>query len=93
MINERETIINKTDLSFSLVGIPMDSDVLDIVYKAYDTSSNLLERGVLTLYSEKKKQGTEKLIPTTFPNGDKIYRITSPAENPFKTTTSSVTVS
>ena len=76
MVNERESIINKADMSFSLIGIPIDTDVIDIVYKAYDTSSNLLERGVLTLYSEKKKQGTEKLIPTTFPNGDKVYRIT-----------------
>jgi hypothetical protein len=71
----------------------MDSDTLDIVYKAYDASANLLERWVLTLYSEEKRQGTEKLVPTTFPAWDKVYRITSPSENPFKTTLSSVTVS
>jgi hypothetical protein len=93
MINEREASINKSDSSFSLIAIPMNSDTLDIVYKAYDASSNLLERWVLTLYSKEKKQGTDKLIPTTFPAWDKLYRITSPLENPFKTTTSSVTVS
>jgi hypothetical protein len=93
MLNERGAQLNKVDMTFSLAGISMDKDTLDIVYKAYDASSNLLERWVLTLYSEEKKQGTEKLVPTTFPTWDKVYRITNPSENPFKTTTSSITVS
>ncbi len=48
---------------------------------------------MLSLYSQERKLGTERLIPTTFPASDKIYRITSPTENPYKTTDASVTVS
>lgn len=93
MINDREAPINKQAQSFSLAGIPITSDTIDIVYKAYNDGGNILERGVLTLYSEEKKQGTDKLVPTTFPTSDKTFRILSPSENPYKTTLNSVTVS
>lgn len=93
MINDREALINKQTQSFSLGGIPIISDTLDIVYKAYNEWGNLIERGVLTLYSEVKKQGTDRLIPTTFPTSDKTFRILSPSENPYKTNINSVTVS
>ncbi len=93
MINDREVLINKQTQSFSLGGMPIVSDTLDIVYKAYNEWGNLLERGVLTLYSEAKRQGTDTLIPTTFPASDKIFRILNPAENPYKTNLNSITVS
>ncbi len=93
MINDREALIVKASLSFSVTGIPIVSDSLDIVYKAYNEWGNLIERGVLTLYSGDKKQGTDKLVPTTFPTSDKNFRILSPSENPYKTNINSVTVS
>lgn len=93
MINDREALINKQSQSFSLVWIPITNDTIDIVYKGYNEGGNILERGVLTVYSEEKKQGTDKLVPTTFPTSDKTFRILSPSENPYKTTFNSVTVS
>lgn len=90
-INDKEASI--TNWNFSVKWITMLSDTTDIVYKAYDAWSNILERGVITVYSQDKKQGTDRLIPTTFPTSDKIFRIISPTENPYKTSNGSITVS
>lgn len=93
MINDRDATLTKSTQSFYVTGIPITNDTIDIVYKAYNEWGNLIERGVLTLYSEEKKQGTDKLVPTTFPTSDKTFRILSPSENPYKTNLNSVTVS
>lgn len=93
MINDQEAIKKGTEWTFSVSQIPMNKDSIDIVYKAYDSGDNLLERGILTLYSTTKKQGTDKLVPTTFPTSDAVYKIISPGENPYKTSNSAVTVS
>jgi hypothetical protein len=53
----------------------------------------MLERGVITLYTKNGATGSDKLVPTTFPTNDKNYRITSPSENPYRTTERAVTVS
>jgi hypothetical protein len=92
MLNDKVIPLKTGSENFSL-SIPFETDILDIVYKAYNTSGNLLERGVITLYSATKKQGTDKLVPTTFPTSDKNFPVTSPTENPYKTSASSVTVS
>jgi hypothetical protein len=92
VINDKIANLDITTNTFSLA-TPITTDTLDIVYKAYDAGGGLLERWVLTLYSEERKQWTDKLIPTTFPTSDKVFRIVSPSENPYKTTLSSVTVS
>ena len=90
-INDKEASL--TNNSFSLQWLSLQSDTIDIVYKAYDAWSNILERGVITLYSQNKKQWTDRLIPTTFPTSDKVFRIINPLENPYKTTLSNITVS
>jgi hypothetical protein len=43
ILNDRETNLDKANGAFN-GDIPMISDSLDIVYKAYDPSMNLLER-------------------------------------------------
>ena len=93
VINDKDAVLSNQTGIFSIANIAMTTDTIDIVYKAYDARANLLERWVLSLYSQERKLGTERLIPTTFPASDKIYRITSPTENPYKTTDASVTVS
>ena len=91
-INDKEAILNKDSQTFSAGPIVIDDDTLDIIYKAYDGGGNTLERWILSIYSQEKKQGTDRLVPTTFPISDKVFRIVSPSENPFKTTLNSVTV-
>lgn len=73
--------------------ISINSSTIDVVYKAYDAGNNLLERGVITVYSSDKQAGSDKLVPKTFPTNDKDFRIVSPTENPYKTNASAVTVS
>lgn len=92
-INDVDAILSPVDESFGLKGISMNSDIMNIVYKAYSKDSTILERGVLTLYPKNRQSGTDKLMPNNFPINDKDYRITNPTENPYKTTDSNVTVS
>jgi hypothetical protein len=91
VINEKSVIASTDKESFESLPIAINSDTVDVVYKAFDSSGNLLERGLLTLKAS--VNGADKLVPKTFPTNDKDFRITSPTENPFKTTASSVTVS
>mgnify|MGYP007083326284 CR=1 FL=1 len=65
---------------------------MNIVYKAYAQDATLLEKWVLTVYGKNVQAGADKLTPTNFPVNDKDYRITSPSENPYITTDTSVTV-
>jgi hypothetical protein len=90
-INDASTTISAS--SFISLPLTITTDTLDIVYKGFDESNNLLERWVLTVYSQEKKLWVEKLVPTTFPTSDKDFRFSSPRENPYKTTASAVTVS
>ena len=93
LINDKEVLIDAKTNSFRLDNVPLLTDTLDIVYKALDSSSNVVEKWVLTVYSAEKKSWTDKLIPTTFPTSDKTFRVLSPTENPYKTSNNSVTVS
>lgn len=93
VINGKEAIISPVNESFSVKWIQLTSNATDIVYRVYDAWGNILERSLITIYNKNKNGGTDKLIPNTFPNGDKEFRIVSPIENPYKTTESAVTVS
>ena len=90
-INEISSVVSPVDMSFEVTLTPTES-VANLVYKAYAGDNTLLERGVITLYMKNIKIGTERLSPNTFPINDRDYKIISPAENPYKTTDSSVTV-
>ncbi|GAB0174800.1 MAG: hypothetical protein HHAS10_06790 [Candidatus Altimarinota bacterium] len=79
--------------SFRSSPISINTSTVDLVYKAYDAGNNLLERGVITVYSSDKQSGSEKLVPKTFPTNDKDFRVISPNENPYKTNLSAITVS
>lgn len=90
-MNESNATVSPVDATFSYT-LTITEETTNIVYKAYGSDGNLLERGVLTLYSKESKKGIEKLSPNNFPIADKNYRIMSPSENPYKTTESNVTV-
>jgi hypothetical protein len=93
VIDDQSLTLAQSPGTFRSAPIALTTSTIDIVYRAYDATNNLLERWVLTLYSDEKKTGTEKLIPKTFPTSDKDFRVISPNENPYKTTLSAVTVS
>ncbi len=93
IINGKEAILSPVNESFSIKWFPITSNMTDLVYRAYDAWGNVLERSLITIYNKNKTGWSEKLVPTTFPTGDKQFRITSPLENPYKTTESAVTVS
>lgn len=93
VVNEKDATLSPVNESFSIKWFPITSNMTDIVYRAYDAWGNVLERSLITVYNKSKTSGTDKLVPTTFPNWDKEFRIISPLENPYKTTDSSVTVS
>ncbi len=92
-INGKDAVISPVNESFSLKWFPITSNTTDLIYRAYDAWGNVLERTLITIYNKSKTSGTEKLVPTIFPNGDKDFHITSPLENPYKTSESAVTVS
>lgn len=91
-LNDTDAIVSPVDESFMLKGIPITNSIMNIVYKAYAQDATLLEKWVLTIYGKNVQSWTDKLTPTNFPINDKDYRITSPAENPYITTDTSVTV-
>ncbi len=93
VVNGKEATISPVNESFSIKWFPITSNMTDLVYRAYDAWGNVLERSLITVYNKSKTSGTDKLVPTTFPNWDKEFRIISPIENPYKTTKSAVTVS
>lgn len=92
-INGKEASLSAIDEIFSIKDFPIENEITDLVYKIYGNDGNMIERGVITVYSKNKNANIEKLIPTTFSTGDKKYRITSPTENPYRTTDTNITVS
>lgn len=93
MINDIEATKRGTENSWFIDNFSISKNTFDIVYKAYDKEGTLLQRGVITVYSSENTSQSEKLVPTTFPTSDAYYKILSPSENPYKTTTKSITVS
>lgn len=92
-INNKEASLSFVNGTFVYQNFEVNSDIIDIVYKAYDTSNNLLESWVFTVYGSKNWKNTAgQLIPETFPISSKDVKIISPAENPYTTTESVVRV-
>lgn len=88
-IDDKEAKIDSEAKSFSFKAFPLQSNVNNLVYKAFDKDGNLLAKGVLTVYSS-IKQGqasqTSKPTVTTYPISDKDFQIVAPTDNPHKTT-------
>ena len=92
-INNKDATISPVNETFVFQNFEVTSDVVDIVYKAFDASNTLLESWVMTLYGNKNTTTPSwQLIPETFPISAKDFRITSPLENPYKTTETFVKV-
>ncbi|MDD2487031.1 MAG: hypothetical protein PHS92_01555 [Candidatus Gracilibacteria bacterium] len=86
-LNDKEVSLNKPEMTFALKGFALDSQINNLVYKAYDKDNNLLAKGVFVVYSSSKtdKKEDEKPGVTTYPISSKDFKIIEPAENPFKT--------
>ena len=93
VINGKDATMSRVNETFSVKSFPITSDMNDLVYRAYDVWWNILEKWLITVYSKNKWSPVDKLVPTTFATGDKVFRVTSPTENPYRTTDPSVTVS
>ena len=91
-MNDNDAILSPVNESFILKWVPINGNILNIVYKAYSKDATLLERGVITVYPKNRQAWTDRLTPTNFPVNDKAYTIFSPSENPYITTDSSITV-
>lgn len=91
-INNKDAVVSPVEETFVYQGLDVSGDIIDIVYKAYDASNTLLESWVYTLYGSKSIAKSSELIPETFPLSSKDFVITSPAQNPYKTTETFVKV-
>ena len=86
-INDRDAAVSPVDKTFVYKDFTVSADVTNIVYKAYDTQKNILEKWALTVYVDRNKisQSTAPTV-TTYPISDANFRIVAPSENPYKTT-------
>jgi hypothetical protein len=83
-IANTDAVISPVNGTFAYTGYPITSETNDIVYKAYDTTGQQVQVGVLTVFGSKQAlQTIQKLLPNTSPLSSAEYRITSPANNPF----------
>lgn len=91
-INGKNAQINTTDHTFSLGGVNTSGKVNDIVYKLYDSQSNLVNKWVLTLYNA-QASGTASNTSSSnlaqvenYPiSSSPLYQITNPKQNPITT--------
>lgn len=94
MVNDREALISPVDESFTIKDFALTSATTDLVIKAYDVWGNRLGSPLaISVHTKSKTTGNDKLIPTNFGLWDKNYRITSPTENPYRTSNNNITVS
>lgn len=89
-LNDKEASIDKENKTFIAKDFELTSSVNNIVYKAYDNSSNIVAKWVLTIYTSAKNTSKDdevkKPTVTTYPLASKDFKIVEPAENPYKTT-------
>ena len=62
----------------------------DINYRAFDGSGDFVMKWVITVHLKKKTTTQKKPDVINYPVSSKDFKITSPSENPFKTTDTSV---
>jgi hypothetical protein len=87
-VDDKEAKIDSEAKSFAFKAFPLQSNVNNLVYKAFDKDGNLLAKGVLTVYSSAKQGQPSQTKPTvtTYPISDKDFQIVAPLDNPHKTT-------
>lgn len=89
-LNDKEASINKWDNTFIAKDFILDSSINNVVYKAYDSSNNLITKWVLTIYTSSKNTSKDEEIKkptvTTYPLSSSDFKIIEPSDNPYKTT-------
>ncbi len=92
-LNDKDASISPVNESFIFQWLPVEKDITNIVYKAYDANNSLLEKWVTVVFGQKwAKNSGVTLVPNNFPLSNKDFKITFPTENPYKTTDSLVKV-
>lgn len=90
-LNDKDASISPVNESFIFQWLPVEKDITNIVYKAYDANNSLLEKWVTVVFGQKwAKNSGVTLVPNNFPLSNKDFKITFPTENPYKTTDSLV---
>lgn len=86
-INNVDATISPVNETFVMQGMHVSGDVIDIVYKVYDTNNTLLQSWVHTIFGDKNIGNTNtSLVPETYNLSAKDFVITSPTSNPYTTT-------
>lgn len=92
-IDDRDASVSPVSETFILQNISVEKDIVNLVYKAYDSNNSLLEKGVIVVFASKGAKETQgRLVSNNFPISNKDFKITFPTENPYKTTDSVVKV-
>lgn len=91
-VNGKETQIFSSEKTFQLKSFSLNDATNDLAYRVYDSEGILLEKGVLTVYYSGKKPTVQKPSVTSYPISNKDFTITSPGENPYKTTEQSAKI-
>jgi hypothetical protein len=91
-LNDHDTSVSPVNESFVLQDLDVESEIFNIVYKAYNSENQLLDKWVVTVYGPKWVSTSQKLVPENFPLSNKDFQIFFPKENPYKTTESLVKV-
>ena len=93
IINEHEALLDSSTHSFVYHDLPLSGQKVDIVYRAYGTGGTIIGKGLLTVYvNNKDSKSKPKPTVTTYPLSNKDFVITSPKDNPYKTTDDTVRV-
>ncbi|MFZ4461415.1 MAG: hypothetical protein ACOYN2_02495 [Patescibacteria group bacterium] len=90
VIGKREAQVLKDDKSFRLNNYLLPDASNDLSYKVFDDAGVVIEKGVITVNVNNKKTAIKKPDVVNYPVSNKDFKIISPADNPFKTTETSV---
>lgn len=97
--NNSSATLDLVAKTYELNGFSIPLRVNDIVYKAFDTWENVLERGVLTVYYQEwaeveEESSTDSTNATEFPVTDSNpqFAFTAPTPNPFTSTADFITI-
>lgn len=94
-INGKNAEIDNQNNTFLLKDLSTPARINDIIYKIYDTNSNLLSKWVLTLHNSKWSQSGNAAWTSSsglagvqnYPiSSSPLYQIISPKQNPYTTT-------
>lgn len=92
--NDKDASVSPVNSTFVFPDFEITGEVNNVVYKVYDPSNTLLEKGVITIYGSKQalQNSTTRLVPDNSPISSKDFKIISPGTNPYKTTETFVKV-